>query len=128
MGRYITEELSPRVSGGLKWEKWIRANREQQRRLYLGIDPLFVIYPGISIFALAASCGPVIASMSRSYYLGTFAAGAWIFGAILAILTFGQIWSVRRETILLNWGRALPAVDGPADKTAPRQPGPDETP
>lgn len=59
VARYIREELSARVPGGLGWEEWLEG-QHKRRPHFLGLDlPLLLTFVGASLLALAWTAGQV---------------------------------------------------------------------
>ncbi len=59
VAKYISEELSPRVPGGLKWEQWLQ-HQQSQRLHFLGSTaPLLLTFVGASILSLGWTIGYV---------------------------------------------------------------------
>src|SRR5262245_5953103 len=54
-GRYITENLSDRVPGGLGWEAWWRAQHRKTEGLQGWALPLWLNFPGAAMLALGWS-------------------------------------------------------------------------
>nr|GID36370.1 hypothetical protein Aca09nite_28760 [Actinoplanes campanulatus] len=113
IGTYIRTQLSPRVSGGLGWEQWIRSHRSSPKQ-YRGLDPQLISFPGISILALLGSF-PYLASQKLSV-TAVILWTAWLIGAVLAGSSARLVWKIRSDSFLLL---------GPAPAVGH---GPDETP
>lgn len=106
IGTYISAHLSPRVSGGLGWEEFVRNNRVVNRkRIYFGLDPLFIAFPGIATAALALCTRPVFLALRDPSLQGVLEMIAWVIGLLLIALSFRNVWRTRRHFILADWSR-----------------------
>jgi hypothetical protein len=117
IGGYLREHLSRRVVGGLGWEAFIHQNRAANRtRLYFGLDPLFIAFPGIATAALAFCARPVWLSLSNASVQGVLTSVVWIAGLLLVAISFRNVWRIRRHFILADWSRRAggPAVPKPS--------------
>lgn len=87
--RYIEEELSPRVPGGLHWERWIRQSRHRfWVRHLLWIDPVKLMFPGASMLAVAAVVGWLVVFhswTSRGIAVGVGLAAVTVAGLVLSV-------------------------------------------
>ena len=96
LGRYIREQLSGRVEGGLGWEQWLK-NEDSGVRLFRGLDPLFISFPGVAALSLAGALPYVFRLRSPETAVWTWA--IWAAGMVLSILTVHSIWKTRRHFI-----------------------------
>lgn len=55
IGRYIKDDLSDRIPGGLRWEAWWRAQDRTREGIQGWAAPLWVTFPGAAVLALAWS-------------------------------------------------------------------------
>ncbi|MER7680826.1 hypothetical protein [Streptomyces sp. NPDC096934] len=97
IAKYIDEELSPRVPGGLGWESWLARqmpNSEVQRMTH----PYYLLFPGISIVSLIA-IGPFAwTDRVNSHQLGVsfwIVVSAWPLAAAIALLSFKTVRRLR---------------------------------
>lgn len=97
MSKYICTELSPKVPGGLGWEKWVKDRRRDRRYRWLFLHPIRVLFPGVGAVALAWVAAAYALSPER--HLTDLLWGfAWILGAVTTFLTWkasstAQLWS-----------------------------------
>jgi hypothetical protein len=106
IGSYIQEYLSKRVAGGLEWEKFVRTNRIiNRRRIYFGLDPLFIAFPGIAAAALAFCARPIIISLKNPAAQGILELIAWVIGLLLVAVSVRNVWLTRCHFILADWSR-----------------------
>jgi hypothetical protein len=88
IGRYIREELSDRVPGGLLWEAW---HRDQPRlvRIPRFLYPTIVAFPLVTLVALVAAIPSVFSGWTGpSLYSNLGILLIWGFGVFLLFLTF----------------------------------------
>jgi hypothetical protein len=115
IGQYIREGLSPRVRGGLGWEEHIKLHRVSPgRRLFFGLDPLFIGFPGVALAALAFGAYPLVKSLRNFSVQDGLLSSAWLAGLLLVGLSFRNIWKRQRHFILSDWRRRKSTpVSGP---------------
>jgi hypothetical protein len=93
IARYIDEELSPRVPGGLGWESWL-ARQGTLTGLNMALHPYYLIFPGISAVSLGVNAYFMFHAghVSGSYrmMLGL----AWVCGIGVGFLSFRTIRSL----------------------------------
>jgi len=99
--RYIREELSDRVPGGLGREQWLLAN--VPRRQLLGLAPLLLAFPGTSALALGWSFGLVFFQTDLSSAARVGLIIVWLVG--LAAMLQSAILLARRRGGLITWPR-----------------------
>jgi hypothetical protein len=95
IGRYIREELDPRVVGGLGWETWIRRN-PRTGRLVGWTLPLLITFPGPALAALAWTGHFVFARSWPWSYTDYGVCAVWGLGLCFAALTAYLLWNIRR--------------------------------
>jgi hypothetical protein len=126
ISRFLREHLSPRVPGGLQWEKWAHENpRPQLVRFWLG--PMVLAFPLTSSLALTFS---FVAAESTYRGLPRWALlSVWILGVVLTLLQFQLVLAAIRDFRGAWWPWADPrketsghaeSADGAAE-TAERQ-------
>jgi hypothetical protein len=94
---YIMNELSPRVPGGLHWERWIRESRHQfWVRHLLWIDPRQVDVPGASILAVTAVAGWLVVFHSWTSRGTVIGVGLALLAAFGLVLSVSSLVSVNR--------------------------------
>jgi hypothetical protein len=59
VAKYINEELSDKVPGGLRWEAWLRRQRSLRPHLLGSTLPLLFTFAGASVLALGWTAGYV---------------------------------------------------------------------
>ena len=114
IGLYIYNNLWGRVTGGLGWEEYIRQNRlKTKKKIYFGIDPLFIAFPGIGVFALAFCARPIWLSLQNAKFQGVLLNVAWIAGLTLVAISFRNVWKTRppfHSSGLVATGADVPAT------------------
>ncbi|MFF5078380.1 hypothetical protein ACFY36_15125 [Actinoplanes sp. NPDC000266] len=106
IGTYIRQQLSDRVIGGLGWEEhFSRTHVVPGRRLFFGIDPLFVGFPGIAAAALVFCSPPMVRSLMPASPQGMLLAVLWLLGFVLTCLSFRNLWLTRKIFVLSEWRR-----------------------
>ena len=106
IGDYIRRSLSARVKGGLGWEDYINQNRVTPgRRLFFGIDPLFVGFPGVAAVALAFCVSPLVRAFGSFSVSDALLALLWTLGLLLVSLSFRNVWQTRKHFVLSDWRR-----------------------
>src|ERR1700730_15638126 len=86
MGIYIMNELSPRIPGGLKWEEWHR-ERPLPRPTIAWLSPVTVIFPGISLIALAWVVPYILFSPNTSIVNRWLLGIVWVLSLIITIVS-----------------------------------------
>jgi hypothetical protein len=103
---YITNELSPRVPGGLHWERWIRESRGQfWVRHMLWIDPVKLMFPGVSFLAVTTVAGWLVIFhnwTSRGIALGTGLALVTAVGFALSVSSLVSVNRTLRKRAMEN--------------------------
>jgi hypothetical protein len=98
---YITEQLEPRVPGGLRWERWIRDSRDRYRIPHLlWVNPVALMFPGVSLLAVAAVAGWLVwlhRWTSTGLIVGIAVAIAATLGLMLAILSAVLVYRTLRS-------------------------------
>ncbi|MBQ1063792.1 MULTISPECIES: hypothetical protein [Micromonospora] len=106
--RYINEELSPRIPGGLGWAAWSQANRRPDRVLDWFI-PLLICFPGAAVLALGWTLRPTFTHPHLATVVGLGA--VWAVGLVATGISIYLLAGVLRS-------RPTPdesAIDHPAD-------------
>jgi hypothetical protein len=95
IGRYIREQLSDRVPGGLGWEQWIAGTRPVIRRLGWS-GPLLLSFPSVALVATAWFGLTSISAGEPGYWrqepgllalwMAAFAATAITFGVVMSMI------------------------------------------
>jgi hypothetical protein len=92
IGTYVMNELSPRVPGWLKWEEWHR-KRAVPGPVIAQLSPISVIFPGISLVALAWTAPYILYSHHIS------AANRWLLGitwVLSLLITTISLYTIMR--------------------------------
>jgi hypothetical protein len=105
IGRYIREELSPRVPGRLGWEQWIRDRGSHGYTMFFGFNPLLVAFPGVAVFALVGSLSQAVTLSLKQPLASAPIFLGWLAGALLTIVTIRNTLRVRRVFVLSDRGR-----------------------
>ncbi|XVU29690.1 hypothetical protein ACQPZJ_22200 [Actinoplanes sp. CA-054009] len=109
IGAYIRQHLSGRVAGGLGWEEhFSRTHIVPGRRLFFGIDPLFVGFPGIAAAALVFCSPPLVRSLTSTSVQDVLLAMLWLLGVALTCLSFRNLWLTQKVFVLSEWRRRKP--------------------
>jgi hypothetical protein len=98
IGRYIRESLSDRVPGGLGWESWWRTQDRRKEGLQGWALPLWLLFPGTAILAIAWSVTTSLHQQSLGVAAAAFAF-AWLIEATLTALCISSI----RQVYHLTW-------------------------
>ncbi|MDH3658646.1 MAG: hypothetical protein OEU92_01245 [Alphaproteobacteria bacterium] len=100
LGKYVREELSPRVTGGLNWETWLAKQRTQGRFLDWSREAwsIWAIFPGIGVAALVAAMWIALQEKST---LDLPLPGFVLIG-ILDVLAVAMTWSLVRRLLSIS--------------------------
>lgn len=126
---YIREVLEVKMNGELHWETWQRIQPLQSRALGW-LSPLFLVFPGVAVIALASVAPYVWASSNTSASKRALIIIIWLVGVFVTVLSFQltarrafkrkarrafkrRIWNVQRRL-----GDNSPAASHDADPTA----------
>lgn len=114
IARYINEQLSPRVPGGLGWSRWSAENRRPERLLdwYL---PLLICFPGASLLALGWTARLVFIPSQRSGWATAGLIAVWLVGV------FATGVSAHLLTRIYGMPRLRQAKPVEADVTGPER-------
>ena len=98
IARYVREELSERVPGGLHWEDWLR--RESRQMPIFGIVPRLLTFPGASLIALGWSFATIFLSSGMNAGERTGMATLWFLGFggaghLVYIISYGYYRNVK---------------------------------
>lgn len=103
VAKYIREELSNRVPGGLHWEEWVATHRARQS--FLGSEmPLLITFVGASILALAWTIRGLLGARSTLADYGLMA--VWILGLATATLSAVLIFQMVGRLPAHGWERS----------------------
>lgn len=105
VAKYIKEELSGRVPGGLRWEHWLS---EQQRRRphFLGSTlPLLLTFVGASVLALAWTTGYVFARDGVAGFPRVGLVVLWILGLVAAGLSTMLVLQMSDRLPVRSWNQ-----------------------
>ncbi|MFF7264656.1 hypothetical protein ACFZCL_30870 [Streptomyces sp. NPDC008159] len=97
IARYIDEELSPKVPGGLGWESWLARHRPESELRKL-THPYYLLFPGVSVVSLAAATPFVWAGgVSAHRFDVSFwtVVSAWPIAGVFAALSFKAVRRLR---------------------------------
>lgn len=100
IGNYIREELSPRVSGGLGWEQWIRNRGSHGYTIFFGFNPLLVAFPGVASFALVGSLFQVVMRTVDQPLVGVPLLLGWAAGVLLTLTAIRHLLRVRQRFVM----------------------------
>ena|SRR5437868_469597 len=97
LGTYIMTELNPRVPGGLKWEEWHRNRRGYRNPFTVSwLAPLPVVFPGVSLLALAWVVPYVLGTRNISVADRCFLWLVWVFDFLMTIMSAYYFRRTRR--------------------------------
>ncbi len=97
LGTYIMTELNPRVPGGLKWEEWHRNRRAYRNPFTISwLAPLPVVFPGVSLLALAWVVPYILEARNISIADRCFLWLVWVFDFLMTIMSVYYFRTTRR--------------------------------
>jgi hypothetical protein len=105
IAQYIAEELTPRVTGGLGWEQWLRS-RERPLHLLGSTLPLLLTYTGASLLALAWTFSSVFLRLSQSVDSLIGFAVLWLLGLVATVLSTVLVLQMADRITAASWERA----------------------
>ncbi|MFE0363685.1 hypothetical protein [Streptomyces griseoaurantiacus] len=97
IAKYIDEELSPQVPGGLGWEAWL-VRQKPASEVQKITHPYYLLFPGISILSLLAIFPFVWSGRANNHKPEIsfwIVASAWPFAAVFTVLSFKAIRRLR---------------------------------
>ncbi|MEU6024261.1 hypothetical protein [Micromonospora sp. NPDC047134] len=94
--RYITDQLSPRVPGGLGWSRWVAENR-RPGQLFDWYLPLLICFPGASLLALGWTTQVVFAPGHHSIWAAVGLVIIWLVGLSATAASFYLVSRVFRD-------------------------------
>ncbi|MBQ0853399.1 hypothetical protein J8N05_35115 [Streptomyces sp. BH-SS-21] len=96
IAKYIDEELSQRVAGGLGWESWLVQHKPASETARL-THPYYLLFPGISIVSLVAIGAYAWSSSPDGRQSASFwtIISAWPLAAVFAALSFRAVRRLR---------------------------------
>ncbi len=106
IGRFMREDLSGRIPGGLAWDHWIKAN-PRQRHWSVWTFPILLGFVGASVLALAGSFTAVIQLIGATrvaYFV------AWGFGVLLTLVSIWIVFRLLMDFRGSFWGGISPRV------------------
>jgi len=102
VGAYIHEVLEVRAKGQLHWEEWIRA-QPVTARILTWFNPLFLVFPGVAVIALAWVAPFVWAGHSTPIGKRVLIVIIWLVGVAITALSFQLTSRVAAK----HWSRIL---------------------
>jgi hypothetical protein len=116
VARYIKDELSPRIPGGLGWETWQLANSRFVRGSTIRrINALMIMFPAIGLCAVVWTTGTVFGNVLRlnaAQRVGVVS--VWLLGVAAIVMSVQMIWTMVRHPLgdmVLPPLYPLPSVD-----------------
>ncbi|UJW32609.1 hypothetical protein L3Q67_02120 [Saccharothrix sp. AJ9571] len=105
VAKYIKEELSGRVPGGLHWERWLD-DRQGRRPHFLGSTlPLLLTFVGASVLALGWTAGYVFAGTGVAALPRFGLIVVWTFGLIAAVLSTALVLQMSGRFPVRSWNQ-----------------------
>jgi hypothetical protein len=102
VAKYIREELSGRVPGGLRWEQWLEQQQSRRPHFLGSVLPLLLTFVGASVLTLAWTFGYVFVHGNMAIFPRLGLVVLWLVGVATASLS---------TTLLLRMAGRLPARD-----------------
>lgn len=87
---YIREVLEVKMNGELHWEAWHRIHHHQPRALDW-LSPLFLVFPGVAVIALASVAPYVWTSSNTSPSERVLIIIIWLVGVFVTMLSFQMV-------------------------------------
>lgn len=109
IAKYITEDLSDRVPGGLRWEEWLERRQQQRPHLLGSTLPLLLAFVGASVLGLASTTGYVFAhgGIAVAPRLGLVL--LWLVGLATAGLSAVLVLQMSGRLPLRDWELTRPS-------------------
>jgi hypothetical protein len=105
IGRYITDELTPRVPGGLGWEQWLRG-RTRAPHILGSTLPLLLTYTGASLLALAWTFGFIFLRAGHPANVRVGLGALWLLGLVATGLSTVLVLQMADRISTASWERA----------------------
>ena len=102
IGNYIREVIEVRANGELHWEEWNRAQPSTARTL-TWLNPLFLVFPGVAVTALAWVAPYVWTSHNTGVGERVLIVLIWLVGIIITALSF----HLSARIVSRHWNRNL---------------------
>ncbi len=96
LGKYIREVLEVKMNGELHWETW-RTIQPVQARALSWLNPLYLVFPGVAVIALASVAPYVWTSSNTSSSKRALIIVIWLIGVLVTALAFQLV--ARRVSI-----------------------------
>jgi hypothetical protein len=93
IARYIRDDLSDRVPGGLRWESWL-IQHGRESITYGVVIPMMLTFPGVSVVALAWT---VAFPFRHSVAAATGIAVIWLISTVATVYQAVLILRIRRD-------------------------------
>jgi hypothetical protein len=97
IARYIREVIEVKVNGDLHWETWLSLQPPRTRTLSW-LNPLFLVFPGVAVIALAWVSPYVWEGSNASTSKRVLIVTVWLVGIIVTAVSFQLITRIVRET------------------------------
>jgi hypothetical protein len=105
VAKYIREDLSARVPGGLLWERWLE-QQQKRRPHFLGLTlPLLLTFVGASTLALAWTIGYVFARDDVAAFSHFGLASLWILGLAATGLSTMLVLQMTDRLPVSSWNQ-----------------------
>jgi hypothetical protein len=105
IAQYITDELTPRVHGGLGWEQWLQS-RERHPHLLGSTLPLLLTYAGASLLALTWTFSFIFLREGLSSVPRIGLAVLWLLGLVISGLSTVLVLQMAGRIATAGWERA----------------------
>jgi hypothetical protein len=90
IAEYIREVLEVKMNGQLHWEAWLRIQPPRPRTLSW-LSPLYLVFPGVAVIALASAAPYVWANSSISAGKRVLIITIWFVGVVVTVMSFRLI-------------------------------------
>ncbi|PPJ35813.1 hypothetical protein C5E45_23675 [Nocardia nova] len=91
IAQYVRDELSPRVSGGLRWEQWLDRSHTPVRFI-VWVNPHYVAFPGVAALSEAWTLSSVFPGAGLSISGHVLFLLVWAAGLSATIVCFYLVW------------------------------------
>jgi hypothetical protein len=109
IGTYIREVLEVKTKGDLHWEEWTRSRPSRLGTLTL-LNPLFLIFPGVAVVAIAWVAPFVWTSQDVSAGMRVLIVIIWFVDIVVTVLSFELISRIVSRRWRRTWRRRFDKV------------------
>jgi hypothetical protein len=110
VAKYIREELSGQVPGGLGWEQWLQTRRHARPYYFLGLGlPLLLTFVGSGVLALGWAAGFVLTSHNLTAISRAGLIMVWLAGPTATALSAIMVLQMARQLPYRKWEQGGPS-------------------